>query len=83
MASGNAIAASVPIPPNGDFEAGAAGWTEGSGGGSFLFRYPSNGGNPNGYGVIDNTGAGGFGLWVANGGNVIPLADLGLTAGQT
>ncbi len=82
LASGNALAAPVLVP-NGDFALGMTSWFEVSGGGSYAFSYPETGGNPDGYGVIDNTGGGGFGIWVANGGDTIPLVDLGLTAGQT
>ncbi len=80
------INASAGVIPNGTFDspAGAPGaWLPVSGGGSFTYSYPATGGNPNGYGIIDNTGGGGFGIWVANSGNPITLASLGLTAGQT
>lgn len=81
------IASGATLFPNGDFNspAGAKGpWVEASGAGSFLFSYPTTGGNPNGYGIIDNTGGGEYGLWV--GGDLAPyltLSSLGLTAGRT
>lgn len=83
--SSSTVRAAPVLFPNGDFTTpGGAPWTEGSGGGSYVFSYPDAGGNPGGYGVIDNTGGGGgYGIWVANGGATIPLASLGLTAGQT
>lgn len=68
--------------PNGDFESGGAGaWVEGGSGANF--SYPTQGGNPNGYGVIDASASGSWGIWV--GGDVTPLSltSLGLTAGQT
>lgn len=81
-----AHAAFGPIP-NGDFEspAGEAGaWLPVSDpAGSFAFSYPSDGGNSGGYGVIDHTSGTGYGLWVANNGNTIPLTELGLAAGRT
>jgi len=66
--------------PNGQFEDGGAGaWVEG---GCAAYNYPTEGGNPNGYGIIDDW-ASCWGIWV--GGDTIPLslASLGLTAGQT
>jgi hypothetical protein len=67
--------------PNGDFESGGAGaWVEGGGGDTF--GYPTTGGNPGGYGIIDDSTVT-WGIWV--GGDVTPLSlsSLGLTAGQT
>ncbi len=75
--------ASVTLFPDGDFESPAGGngaWTPVSGGGSYVYSYPSTGGNPTGYGIMDNTGGGGgFGIWV----NATSLASMGLVAGQT
>jgi len=67
--------------PNGQFEDGGAGaWVEG---GCDFFQYPTEGGNPNGYGIIDDVPTHCYGFWV--GGDSVPLslASLGLTAGQT
>ena len=72
------------LVPDGDFESPAGGlgsWVEVQGGGN-TFSYLATGGNPTGYGVIANVG-GGWGIWVANNNSPIPLASLGLVAGQT
>lgn len=71
--------------PNGDFAAGGptADWVEVSGGGVFSFSYPATGGNPNEYGIIDNTGGGGFGIWVGGDSTPLPLSSLGLVPGNT
>lgn len=71
--------------PNGDFTAGGptADWVEVSGGGVFSFSYPATGGNPNEYGIIDNTGGGGFGIWVGGDITPLPLSSLGLVPGNT
>ncbi len=78
---------------NGDFDhpsgpaAGCGGsgnfWCTNSFGAPFSFSFPTSGGNPNGYAVMDDTGGGSYGVLV--GGNVtpIPLANLALVAGQT
>ena len=68
--------------PNGDFEEGGANWTEVPPGGNTTWSYPDTGGNPGGYGVMTNDGAG-FGIWVSNGDAPLPIEDLGLSAGQT
>lgn len=71
--------------PNGDFAAGgpSADWVEVNGGGAFTYNYPATGGNPNEYGVIDNTGGGGWGIWVGGNSAPLPLTSLGLVAGNT
>lgn len=75
-------AALVPIP-DGDFKNGQNGWVEAFGGeGTFTFEYPATGGNPDGHGIIDNTGGGGWGIWISNFQTPILLADLGLSAGK-
>ena len=74
--------ASVTMFPDGDFEspAGGAGpWLENNCCGSYVYSYPSTGGNPTGFGIIDNSGGGGYGIWV----NETTLAAMGLVAGQT
>ncbi|MGC6427243.1 MAG: hypothetical protein ACON5H_09650 [Akkermansiaceae bacterium] len=76
------IAAPVPII-NGDFNNGGDAWAEINGDGSFTYEYPTTGGNPANHGIIDNTGGGGWGIWVANYEFEILLVDLGLTAGET
>jgi hypothetical protein len=72
--------------PNGDFAAGGptADWTTASGDGSFFFSYPATGGNPNEYGVIDNSGGGGWGVFVGGATDPgLPLASLGLVPGSS
>jgi len=78
---------------NGDFDhpSGPTAGTDGSGnfwatnsfGAPFTFSFPTSGGNPGGYAVMDDTAGGSYGVLV--GGNVtpIPLSTLGLVAGQT
>ena len=78
---------------NGDFDhpSGPAAGCDGSGnfwatnsfGAPFSFSFPTSGGNPGGYAVMDDTGGGSYGVLV--GGNVtpIPLDTLALVAGQT
>jgi len=77
--------ASALLIPNGDFSTlGGASWDPVNGGGSYSYQYPEKGGNPDGHGVIDNTGGGGgFGIWVGNGGDVLALDTLGLSAGMS
>ena len=72
------------LVPNGDFSTAAGDlWEEVSDGGTYAFDYPDTGGNPDGHGIIDHTAAdGGFGIWVANAGDVITLDSLGLVAGE-
>ena len=82
---GMAQAQTTNLVPNGDFSAGGptTNWVEVSGGGSFVFSYPATGGNPNGYGVIDNSGGGGWGIWVNGDATPLTLGSLGLTSGNT
>ena len=77
-ASGSAIASPVPMP-NGDFSDGGTSWHQV--GPITGFSYPSSGGNPDGYGVMDATN-GQWGIWVGNGDAAISLSSLGLTAGN-
>ena len=79
--AGSAVAAPILIP-NGDFSAGNSLWNENNCCGSYIYSYPGSGGNPGGYGIINNSGGGGYGIWIANGDAVISLASLGLTAGK-
>jgi hypothetical protein len=79
---GIAKADTAVLFPNGDFDSPAGGpgdWLEVSGG--VTYSYPTTGGNPNGYGVMTDTG--GWGIWVGGAATPISLASLGLTAGQT
>ncbi len=72
--------------PNGDFAAGGptTDWLEVSGDGVIAYTYPATGGNPNEYGVIDNTGGGGWGIWVGGATDPgLPLSSLGLVPGST
>lgn len=70
--------------PNGDFSAvDLADWQVGSGGGSFVFTNFPTGGNPDGYGVIDNTGGGGWGIFVGGDAASLPLSAYGIIPGGT
>ena len=83
------LPAAADLFPNGDFENGSAFWADGevSGGADpYSFSYPTNGGNDDGYGIIDATAADdttSFGIWVANGDDFLTLDSLGLSAGST
>jgi hypothetical protein len=74
--------------PDGDFEnpAGSNGaWLEVFGGSGVTYSYPATEGNPDGYGVIDATAApaGTWAIWVGASGNPVPIAPLGLVAGNS
>ena len=73
----------IPGIPNPGFEIpGGAGWAPV---GPATFSYPTTGGNPGGYGVM-NANGGQWGIWVANGDAVLtigPGGQLPLTAGTT
>lgn len=75
--------------PGGTFDPGfdSSYWTNNSGGGTFVFSYPTTGGNPDGYALMDATAGGsGWGVFVgavyngSNNGDPIPLSSLGLAA---
>lgn len=68
---------------DGTFDSGQGAWVEVNGDGTFIYDYPTTGGNPGGNGVIDNTGGGGWGIWVSNFEANLLLADLGLEASKT
>ncbi|MEX0331178.1 MAG: PEP-CTERM sorting domain-containing protein [Puniceicoccaceae bacterium] len=68
--------AQLVLVPNGDFETpDGAGWVAADG--PATFSYPTTGGNPGGYGVIDSTT--GWGVLVGD----FDLASNGLSAGDT
>lgn len=72
--------------PNGDFANGGptADWVEVNGNAAvFTYSYPPTGGNPDGYGIIDNTAGGAWGIWVGGNLTPLPLESLGLAAGNT
>lgn len=75
----------IPGIPNPGFEIpGGAGWSAVSGGGTTTFSYPTSGGNPGGYGIMNNTS--GWAVFVSNGNNLLtigPGGQLPLTAGTT
>lgn len=85
--AGTASAVLVLVP-NGDFENGAISWSNFASPGTGV-SFPATGGNTGGHGVVDNTaGAWGGGLvspadFEYPGNTGIPLASLGLVAGQT
>jgi hypothetical protein len=77
-ASTSAHAAFVPFP-DGEFTAGKGTWGEA---GPAPFSYPASDGASGGYGAINANGS--WGIWVNNNndGSFIPLASLGLVAGN-
>ncbi len=71
----------IPGIPNPGFETpGGVSWTPV--GPITEFSYPTTGGNPGGYGVMDASN-GQWGIWVANSDAVLTLEQLSLTAGNT
>jgi hypothetical protein len=81
VASAGLANAVVNLVPNGDFEiAGGADWV--FAGGGAVDTYPAAGGNGGGYGDMDSSG--GWGVFVSevNPTTGLPLASLGLTAGD-
>jgi len=57
-------------------------WLEvNGGGGNFFYSYPTTGGNPADYGIIDNSPGNAWGIWVGGATTPIPLTSLGLTPG--
>ncbi len=81
---GFADAAVTNLFPNGNFDspAGTASpWVEVFGGGTTTYSYPTSGGNPSGYGRMNNSS--GWGIWVGGEPTPLSLASLGLVAGGT
>ncbi len=82
-----AQADSLVLFPNGDFDHPAgtnAPWVETFGGGTPTYSYPTTGGNPNGYGVIDMTSdTAGWAIWVGGNTTPLPLAPMGMISGNT
>jgi hypothetical protein len=78
---------SLVLFPNGDFDHPAgtnAPWVETFGGGTPTYSYPTTGGNPNGYGVIDMTSdPTGWAIWVGGNTTPLPLAPMGMIPGNT
>jgi len=75
--------------PGGTFDPGfdTSYWTNNAANASTIFSYPTTGGNPNGYALMDSTAPGtGWGVFVgavydgSNSGQPIPLSSLGLAA---
>ena len=77
----------IQLFPDGDFDhptGPSSSWVETSGGGTVLYTYPTTGGNPNGCGVIDTTSTNAaWGIWVGGNTTPVPIAPLGLVAGNT
>ena len=81
---GSANAAVTNLFPNGNFDspAGVATpWVEVFGGGTTTYSYPTTGGNPGGFGRMNN--ASGWGIWVGGEPTPLSLSSLGLVAGGT
>ncbi len=84
MTLGYANAAVTNLFPNGNFDspAGVATpWVEVFGGGTTTYSYPTTGGNPNGFGRMNNSS--GWGIWVGGEPTALSLSSLGLVAGGT
>lgn len=82
----SASADTTNLFPNGDFSAGGptGDWAEVNCCGNFVYNYPATGGNPGGYGTINNQGPTDFfGIWVNGDTAPLPISSFGLTAGQT
>ena len=84
LQAGFANAAVTNLFPNGDFDSPAGvptPWIEASGGGTTTYSYPTTGGNPGGYGRMNN--ASGWGIWVGQTSPTVgyAIAPLGLVAG--
>ena len=83
---GSASADTTNLFPNGNFSVAGptADWVEVNCCGNFSYTYPGTGGNPGGYGTINNAGPTDFfGIWVNGDTAPLTLASLGLNAGQT
>lgn len=84
---GIANADTIVLFPDGDFDSPSGAntnWVEGNCCGNFVYTYPATGGNPGGYGTIENQGPlDYYGLWVNGNDTPLPLGSLGLIAGQT
>lgn len=81
---GVASASVTNLFPNGNFDSPAgtnAPWDEVFGGGTTTYSYPTSGGNPGGYGIMNNLN--GWGIWVGGEPTPLSLASLGLVAGGT
>ena len=82
LLAGLANAAVTNLFPNGNFDSPAgANWAEVFGGGTTTYSYPTSGGNPGGYGIMNNTS--GWGIWVGGATTPLSLTSLGLVAGGT
>ena len=84
MVLGCANATVTNLFPNGGFDAPAGTntpWVEVFGGGTTTYSYPTSGGNPAGYGRMNN--ASGWGIWVGGEPTPLPLVSYGLVAGGT
>ena len=84
LMAGFANAAVTNLFPNGNFDSPAGTntpWVEVFGGGTTTYSYPISGGNPGGYGRMNNSS--GWGIWVGGEPTPLSLASLGLVAGGT
>jgi hypothetical protein len=71
--------AALVLFPDGGFDSGKGTWGEA---GPAIFSYPVSDGNPGGYGAMNANGAWGVLVSSNNDGSFIPLASLGLVAGN-
>ncbi len=80
MMLGFANAAVTNYFPNGNFSLpGGTNWVEVFGGGTTTYSYPTSGGNPGGYGIMNNSS--GWGIWVGGDTAPLTLSSYGLVAG--
>jgi|GEM_PF-1675906 len=76
------------LVPDGNFDSPSGDgvtnyWDTSSFGAPFANSFPTSGGNPGGYGVMDDTGGGSYGVWVSGKTAPLPLDSLSLIAGHT
>ena len=85
LSGSQAVAQTTNLVPNGDFSipGPSADWFEVQGG-NFVYSYPTTGGNPNDFGIIDGTPVGTpWAIWVNGNSFPLSLTSLGMTAGNS
>lgn len=84
LSGSQAVAQTTNLVPNGDFSipGPSADWEPVQGGG-FVYSYPTTGGNPDGYGMIDGTATTEWAIWVNGNSFPLSLTSLGILAGTS